>query len=87
MIEISWDDKASSQLRKLPKEMVKRILLKIEKEIVAKPERHLETLVGVDFFKIRIGNYRLFVDYNKLQQKIIIRSLKHRREAYKKHFL
>lgn len=81
--DIIWEPKSREFLRKLPKNIAKRIYGKINNEIKYNAERYLETLVNRECYKIRIGNYRLFVDYNKNEGILIIRSIRHRRDAYK----
>ena len=46
--------------------------------------RFLETLVNLDGYKIRVGDYRLFVDYYEDKDHLVIRTIRHRRDAYKK---
>jgi len=83
MISIEWDSKARDFLRKLPKETSQRIFNKIDNEVRVNPERFIETLVDKDFYKLRIGDYRLFVDYYKDKGIMIIRTIRHRKNAYK----
>ena len=47
-------------------------------------KRYLLSLINIDSYKIRIGDYRIFADYSENDKKLIIRSIKHRRNAYKK---
>ncbi len=82
--EVVWDPVALNFLRKLEKEIAKRIVQKIEEEIKLEPERFVEKLVWEDFYKIRIGTYRLFVDLTYNPNKLYIRTIKHRKNAYKK---
>jgi len=82
--EIVWDPIAVDVLRKLARDISKRIVNKVDKEIKENPQRYLERLVGEDVCKIRIGDYRLFVDLTNEPKKLYIRTIKHRREAYKK---
>jgi len=83
MTRVIWDPKAREFLRKLPKSVAKRIFKKVDKEVKENVERYLKTLVSRRGFKIRVGDYRLFVDYVKGKDLLIIRTIKHRREAYK----
>jgi len=85
MTIIKWDPKAREFLRKLPKDISKRIFNKVDKDVRANVKRYLETLVGKDYFKIRIGDYRLFVDYYQKEDALVIRTGRHRKDAYKKH--
>ncbi len=82
MTEIEWDPKARDFLRKLPKELASRIFNKTDIQIRQNLERYLETLVEKDYYKIRIGDYRLFVDYYKDKDILVIRTISHRRNAY-----
>ena len=80
---IKWDEKARDFLRKLPSNVSRRIFDKVDNEIKNNVERFLETLAGKDFYKIRIGDYRLFVDYYKKENLLVIRTIRHRKNAYK----
>lgn len=81
--EINWDPIARKFLRKLPKEIASRIVKKVDaaKENL---ERHLESLVSRKDYKLRVGDYRLFVDLNQNSKEAFIRTIRHRRDAYKK---
>ncbi len=83
MTEIVWDTKARDFLRKLPRDISKRIFNKIDIEIRQNVERYLKTLVGKDYYKIRVGDYRIFVDYYRNEDRLFIRAIRHRRNAYK----
>ena len=82
MTTILWEPRARLALRKLPKHVAKRILAKLER-VQENVARHLEGVVGVDFSKIRVGDYRLFVDSDRKEDILVIRALRHRRHAYK----
>ncbi|MBS3123307.1 type II toxin-antitoxin system RelE/ParE family toxin [Candidatus Woesearchaeota archaeon] len=84
MISIEWDPKALDFLRKIEKHIAKRIFDKIDNEVRFNPERYLETLESYNCYKVRIGDYRLFVDYSKEKEFFVIRAIRHRREAYKR---
>jgi len=84
MVSIIWDPKARDFLRKLPKNISNRIFKKVDIEIKNNVERYLQTLVNIKGYKIRIGDYRLFADYYKKENQLIIRSIRHRKDAYKR---
>ena len=83
MTSIEWDPKARDFIRKLPKSISKRIFKKIDIEVKNNVKRFLETLVNRDGYKIRVGVYRLFVDYYEDKDHLVIRTIRHRRRAYK----
>ena len=84
MASIIWDPKARDFLRKLPKEISTRIFNKVENEIKENIKRFLKRLIDIKGYKIRIGDYRLFVDYFEEKDLLIIRTIKHRKDAYKR---
>ena len=84
IFEIVWDTKSLKILDKLPKEYAARIVKRID-EAKENPERYTETLVDFEGYKIRVGDYRVFVDLEYNPNKLIVRTIKHRREAYKKN--
>jgi len=84
MASIEWDPKARDFLRKLSPEIARRIFQKVDGEIRFNVEHFLEVLVDIDCKKIRIGDYRLFVDYYKDKDLLIIRTIRHRKDAYKR---
>jgi len=79
--KIVWDKDALGKLRKLDKLTAGRIVKKF-RNILLNPERHTFSLVNLKYSKIRVGNYRVFVDIEK--DIITVRTIKHRRNAYKK---
>lgn len=83
MSHAQWDPKARDFLRKLPKDIAKRLFEKVDKDIRYNVKHYLESLVGMDVKKIRIGDYRLFVDFYEDKDILVIRAIRHRREAYK----
>ncbi|MBI2140430.1 type II toxin-antitoxin system RelE/ParE family toxin [Candidatus Woesearchaeota archaeon] len=83
MAQIIWDPHAREFLRKLPTLISRRIFSKVDLEVRNNPQRYLETLVGREGYKIRVGDYRLFVDYSRQEDLLTIRTVKHRKDAYK----
>ena len=83
MASIEWDPKAGEFLKRLQKVTASRIFRKIDEEVKNNVKRYLETLVGMDGYKIRVGDYRLFVDYYGDKDHLVIRTIRHRRDAYK----
>ncbi|MBU0907435.1 MAG: type II toxin-antitoxin system RelE/ParE family toxin, partial [Nanoarchaeota archaeon] len=81
MTTIEWNQKARDFLRKLPDNISKRIFGKVDKDVRSNVKRFLETLVGKDYYKIRIGDYRLFVDYYEDKDLLVIRAIRHRKDA------
>jgi len=83
MTEVFWFKKALDFLRKLDPAESERIVKKIN-EVLKNPKHYLESLISINAKKLRIGDYRLFVDYDSQQNKLSIYSIRHRKNAYKK---
>ncbi|MDP2717695.1 MAG: type II toxin-antitoxin system RelE/ParE family toxin, partial [Candidatus Micrarchaeota archaeon] len=74
---------ALADLKKLDASIADRIIKKAE-TAEKMPEHFLERLVGVPYFKLRCGDYRLFVDWDKKKEKLGVLRVLHRKNAYDK---
>jgi mRNA interferase RelE/StbE len=78
---VRWSRQAERFLGKLPAEVSRRIVNKVN-TITDDPFRFLEHYEGADFYKLRMGSYRLVVDVDSTANVISIRVLGHRRNVY-----
>ena len=83
MYEIIFSDKAKSQFNKLEKNVQERIGSVLER-IKLRPEHFLEKLVGEPGFKLRVGDYRIFLEIYNDKLVIFVIELGHRKNIYKK---
>ncbi len=83
MIRIVWYKEALDFLKKLDNNISERIVKKI-KDVRLNLERYVFSLVDMGVSKIRVGDYRLFVNYYQENEELVIHSIKHRKNAYKK---
>ncbi len=81
-LTVIWYNEALDFLRKLDEDISERIAKKVD-SIILNPKRYLFSLTNIDSYKLRVGNYRVFIDYSENENKLIIRSIKHRKNAYK----
>lgn len=67
----------------LPKDVALRIVSKVD---LARenPGRFFERLVGEEFYRLRVGDYRVFADLFRNPDVIKVRGVRHRRDAYKR---
>ncbi len=72
-------------LDRLPKEVIPRIIRKIE-SILVDPFHYLEHYEGEKVYKLRIGDYRALIDVDFSQQILIVRVVDHRGRVYKRGF-
>ena len=81
--EVKYDPKAESQLDKLQKEILRRIVKKLRN--VGETGRGIETLKDEVYgFKIRVGDYRVLVDLTFNPNILWVRYVDHRGRIYKR---
>ena len=78
---IHWSCKADKFLEKLPEEISKRIVNKID-SIKDNPFHFVENYEGESYFKLRIGDYRILLDIDTSAKLIEIRIVGHRGSIY-----
>lgn len=81
--ELIWTDRVKRDLNTLPRDLVIRIIKKVE-ETKLNPYHFLSKLVGKPEWKLRVGDYRIFcnIDYEKNQLKIL--HTEHRSKTYER---
>jgi len=78
---VEWDTKVKKYLRKLPDDISARIVLKV-KEIKEDPFHYLEHYEGKDYYKLRVGDYRLLIDVDFKNKVLFVRVAGHRGSIY-----
>jgi mRNA interferase RelE/StbE len=81
MYELKFDKKAIDFLNKLEKDLKNRIWDKIQ-ECKLDPFRYLEPLESMDGFKLRVGDYRVVIDVDQVNQILNILKIGHRKNIY-----
>jgi mRNA interferase RelE/StbE len=82
MYEIVFTDKAKQQFKKLEYQVQERIGAVLER-IRIRPQDYIEKLVGEPGYKLRIGDYRVFLDIDNNRLIILVLKVGHRRNIYK----
>jgi len=80
--KISFKRSVGRDLKKISKEQVERIFLKIEETLVKNPEKY--PLLSGKFSglrKFRVGDYRII--YTILDDTVLILRVSHRKESYR----
>ena len=84
--QVFYDKKAIKSLEKIDKGQQNIILAWIEKNLVNtdNPKKHGKVLKGnlKDYWRYRVGNYRILADINDGEIKIIIFNIGHRKDIY-----
>ncbi len=78
---IVFRPKAKDQLSKLEDKVSKRIVSKL-KDIRSFPEHFLRYIKQFNAHRLRVGDYRIFVDLDNSTEIIRVLSIRHRDDAY-----
>jgi mRNA interferase RelE/StbE len=83
MYEISFTNTAEKQLLKLEKSTQVRIISTLER-LKIRPYSFVKKLVGLPYFRLRIGDYRAILDIQDNKLIILVLEVGHRKNIYKK---
>lgn len=87
--QVVYDKKAIKSLSKIDRGQQNIILAWVEKNLVNtdNPKKYGKVLKGNlnEYWRYRVGNYRILADINENEIKIIIFNLGHRKDIYTKN--
>ena len=81
--EVIFSDSADKQLNKLSLDVQKRIISTL-KRCRIRPHAHVKKLVGSEYYRLRVGNYRVIIDIVDNKLVIYVIEIGHRKSIYKK---
>lgn len=79
--EIIWSESASRQLAKLDRSVAKRIVERVQ-SLESQPLRSLRRLVGVPYYRLRVGDYRVIVEVAEGRLAVLVLKVGHRSSIY-----
>ncbi|MCK5283085.1 MAG: type II toxin-antitoxin system RelE/ParE family toxin [Nanoarchaeota archaeon] len=82
MFNIEFSKTAQKQLYKLGKDIQIRIISTLGR-IRVRPYPHVKKIVGSNFFRLRVGKYRVILDIQKNIMIIYVIEIGHRRNIHK----
>ncbi|MBI4983211.1 type II toxin-antitoxin system RelE/ParE family toxin [Candidatus Woesearchaeota archaeon] len=80
--EIQFTERAEKDLLKLDHIIQQRILAALER-IRIRPEAYLTKLVGDAAYKLRVGDYRVLMEFHRGKLILLVLKLWHRRNIYR----
>ncbi len=80
MFNIVWSHNARNDLRKLPRNISKRIYRKVG-ELQDNPYSSAKKLAGTSFYRVRVGNYRIIFTIIKDKLAVLVLNVKHRKKS------
>ena len=82
MWKIKWSDRSVRQLKKLDKSLARRIVDHVE-EIKDDPYIAVQRLVNSQFFKLRVGDYRVILMLHNDSTTVFVVQIDPRKSDYK----
>lgn len=84
MVEIDVSETAADWLREAEPDVRDRIMKKL-RSIKDFPDHYLKRLSGSDYYRLRVGDYRVVVDWQRDEDPeiLFVREIGHRRNIYK----
>ena len=79
--EVIFSDKALKQIKRMERSVQERIIAVLER-IRTRPEAYVTKLVGDPGYKLRMGDYRVIVDVNVKELRILVLKVGHRKSIY-----
>lgn len=84
MTDVAFTTKGRETLEALDESVQDRVLGKLE-EAAEWTEHRLEKLSGWNYYRLRIGDYRAIVTWNREDDRIVVEVVGHRRNVYDRH--
>ena len=81
------EERAVEELKSLPPKIQERVKKKIRSVLKENPfprgEGDIKRIQGSKFWRLRIGDYRVFYDVDREENTVYILSVRHRSKAYR----
>ena len=84
MTDVEYTEKAIEQLGNLDSQVADRIMNKVD-EATDWTEHRLEPLSGYPYYKLRAGDYRAIITWNRSDDSLRVEAVGHRRNIYDRH--
>lgn len=84
MTRVEYTDKAVDHLESLDPPTADRIMDKID-EATEWTEHRLERLANYDYYKLRAGDYRAIITWDRSGDVLVVEAVGHRRNVYDRH--
>lgn len=84
MTDVEYTEQALEHLENLEDHVADRVINKID-EATEWTEHRLERLSGYPYYKLRAGDYRAIITWNRKEDVLIVEAVGHRRNVYDRH--
>ena len=84
MTDVEVTPNANDQLKQLDSEARERVLKKLA-EARDWTEHRLDPLTGWPYYKLRAGDYRAIITWDRENDRLVVEAVGHRRNVYDRH--
>lgn len=84
MTTVEYTEQALEHLVGLEEHVADRVLNKVD-EATKWTDHRLEPLSGYPYYKLRAGDYRVILTWDKDSDRLIVEAVGHRRNVYDRH--
>jgi mRNA interferase RelE/StbE len=78
---VEFGSRAADQLEDLETETAQRIVSKLD-DVTWNPDHYLRALSGRDGYRLRVGDYRVLIDWRRDEDELFVHEVGHRRNVY-----
>ncbi|ELY97455.1 MULTISPECIES: type II toxin-antitoxin system RelE family toxin [Natrialbaceae] len=84
MTDVKYTEQAIGHLENLDPQVADRVMNKVD-EATDWTEHRLERLSGYPYYKLRAGDYRAIITWDRDDNVLIVEAIGHRRNVYDRH--
>lgn len=84
MTDVEYTEQALNHLSELENHVADRVLNKVN-EATEWTEHRLERLSGYPYYKLRAGDYRAIITWDRENDVLVVEAVGHRRNVYDRH--
>jgi mRNA interferase RelE/StbE len=78
---VEFSERAAEQLENLETETAERIVSKLD-DVTWNPDHYLRALSEREGYRLRVGDYRVLIDWQRDEGLLFVREVGHRRNIY-----
>lgn len=84
MTDVEYSQKALGHLESLDPQVADRVMSKVD-EAAEWTEHRLDPLSGWSYYKLRAGDYRAIITWDREEDILVVEAVGHRRNVYDRH--
>ncbi|WP_343217296.1 type II toxin-antitoxin system RelE family toxin [Halovivax gelatinilyticus] len=81
MVDVFFTDRGRNRLEELEPDTQERVTKKL-RDVRDWPDHYLKRLTGRDDYVLRVGDYRVLIEWKKRDDELYVKSVGHRRNFY-----